>query len=421
MGCLNICGFLMLSLILRLLIPSSVHSSDITTHVESLTIPFAERYPKGDATYARNVWDLQVFEGRLYIGAGNYDNEGPAPNAGPVPILALDPVSGAVVREGEADDEEISRFEVIDGKLFIPGADARESWKLGNLYRREADGQWLKLRTIPRAIHVSALTGHFGRMYAGLKATDTVPWYVDFKGYGSAVAVSGDNGVSWKFLPLGGYGINAFLNVAGHIYAIDVFPGPGIERWISAHGRKNYYAPIYELNPSDEGFVRRPDLTAEQLFPDTQAAKGCACVINRSARFKNSAIYIGSGAHGPFGLYRADSLAMQDIRTTHIPLPEETIPRDILVCDETAFVLLEGPVIQKGIQVIVLASRDMKQWANILQFCAPTFARSFELLNGDFYFGLGCEVKNRSDWHQEELHPETGRLLRIKGKYVTKF
>ncbi len=202
--------------------------------VEDLGIPFADRYSGGDAVYARNVWDLQAFSGRLYIGAGNYDNSGPAPNAGPVPILAWDPDAGTVVREGEVDEEEISRFEIVEDTLYIPGADPREGWELGNLYRREPGGNWRKLRTIPRAIHAAALTGHAGSLYVGLKATDTVPWYVDFNGYGSAVAVSEDRGGSWKVFPLGGYAVQTFLQVSGRLYATDVFPGPGLETWITA-------------------------------------------------------------------------------------------------------------------------------------------------------------------------------------------
>jgi len=395
-----------------------VYAADVTSHVESLGIPFADRYPGGEAIYARNIWDLQAFEGRLYIGGGNWDNLGPAPNAGPVPILAWDPARRTIVHEGEVNDEEVSRFEVIAGVLYIPGADPRESWELGNLYRREARGHWRKLRTIPRAIHTLALTGHAGRLYVGLKATSTVPWYVDFKGYGSAVAVSRDDGVSWSFLSLGGFNIYAFLHVGGLVYAVDIFPGPGTEKWISKHHRKKYHAPVYELELTGENFLRRPDLTAGLLFPDTEEAIWSACVINRTVQFKDSALYFGSGSQGAFGLYRADSLVSSDIRTSRIRLPETTIPRDILVRDGVVFVLLQGPVTKEGIRTVVLGSRDMKEWTEILTFTASTFSRSFEFLNGDFYFGLGCDIKLRSGWVQEDLHPETGRLLRVRGIYA---
>lgn len=405
-------------LIACLFMAGAVRASDVTPYVESLGIPFAERYQGGEEIYARNVWDLQAFEGRLYIGAGNYNNKGPASNAGPVPIMAWDPPKGRFVREGVADEEQIDRFEVIRGKLYIPGTDPRESWDFGNLYRREQNGRWLKLRTIPRAIHTLALTGHDGRLYAGISAKATVPWYVEFKGYGSAIAVSEDGGADWRFLPLGGFRLSAFLHVRGRLYAVDVLPGPGLERWVSEHARENYYAPVYELDPSKGGFQRRIDLSVERLFPETEDVRGRASVVDRVVTFGDSAVYTGSGGHGPFGLYRADSLSRGSIRVSRIRLPDKTRPRDLLERKGTLFILLERPAANNVFQISVLASRDLVQWSEVLHFSAPTFARSFELLDGDFYFGLGCEVKNPSKWRQEDLHPATGKLLRIKGKHA---
>jgi hypothetical protein len=42
-------------------------------------------------------------------------------------------------------------------------------------------------------------------------------------------------------------------------------------------------------------------------------------------------------------------------------------------------------------------------WNEVLCFSAPTFGWSFEIPNGDFYFGLGCEVDDPGNWKQEEL------------------
>jgi hypothetical protein len=272
---------LFLWLTVCLLLPVTARAADVTLYVESLGIPFAKRYPDGDTIFARNVWDLQAFAGRLYIGAGNWDNRGPAPNAGPVPIVTWDPQEKRFVREGIADEEAIERFEVINGRLYIPGTDPRGGWDFGNLYRREADGHWTKFRTIPHAIHTFALTGYDGRLYAGLGAEDTVPWYTDFKRYGSAIAVSKDDGASWRFLPLGGYRLHAFLHVRHRLYGVEVLPGPGLARWLASHGRNAFYAPVYELDSSQGNFERRPDLNAERLFPETDEVSGHASVVDR--------------------------------------------------------------------------------------------------------------------------------------------
>ena len=56
-------------------------SVDVTSKVEILGNPYSELYKSGGYIYARNIWDMQVFSGKLYIGAGNSNNKGPAPNA----------------------------------------------------------------------------------------------------------------------------------------------------------------------------------------------------------------------------------------------------------------------------------------------------------------------------------------------------
>ncbi len=139
-----------------------------TVYAEHVGNPLLSRYPRGEAVYARNVWDLQIFDGRLYIGAGNSNNRGPAQNAGPVPIIAYDPQRHVFQREYIVDDEQIDQYYIFDGELYLPGHDPRESWELGNLYRLATGRKWRKLRTIPHAINTYALAIHNGVLYAGL-------------------------------------------------------------------------------------------------------------------------------------------------------------------------------------------------------------------------------------------------------------
>jgi hypothetical protein len=54
----------------------------------------------------------------------------------------------------------------------------------------------------------------------------------------------------------------------------------------------------------------------------------------------------------------------------------------------------------------VFASADLATWTEVLRFSATTFARSFEYLDGDFYFGLGTT--------RAELSSAAGDLLRAR-------
>jgi hypothetical protein len=101
--------------------------------------PAAIRYPQCWQSLPRNPWDLAVFDGRLYVGLGNASYDGPSANAGPVPLFShhLGQAPGGAGRwrqEATVPEEEISRFIARVDALWVPGADARGSWRWGNLY-----------------------------------------------------------------------------------------------------------------------------------------------------------------------------------------------------------------------------------------------------------------------------------------------
>ena len=262
-------------LMLSLPLTSSWSAESRTVHAEFVGNPLLSRYPRGEAVYARNVWDLQIFDGRLYIGAGNSNNRGPAPNAGPVPIIAYDPQRNVFQREYLVDDEQIDQYYVFDGELYLPGHDPRESWELGNLYRLAVGGKWQKLRTIPHAIHTYALALHKGALYAGLGSSTEQGKPI------SSVAVSTDGGHHWHWSPLSGRRIHAFLQVAGMLYATDVYPRQPRKR-----------TATYEIHGL-QTIVPRDDLDRTALFPSTPLQQR-ATRLAKPVTLGNSTVYIGA-------------------------------------------------------------------------------------------------------------------------------
>ncbi len=55
-------------------------SIDVTSQVILLGNPFTK------AIFARNVWDMQVFNDRIYLAHGDFNS-----NAGPIPVIYFDP------------------------------------------------------------------------------------------------------------------------------------------------------------------------------------------------------------------------------------------------------------------------------------------------------------------------------------------
>jgi len=72
-----------------------------------------------------------------------------------------------------------------------------------------------------------------------------------------------------------------------------------------------------------------------------------------------------------------------------LPLPGGALARDLLVHDDVLYALASTQPSAQSTRVHVFATRDLESFAEVCFFDAETFARSFETLNGDFYFGLG--------------------------------
>lgn len=384
-------------------------ASNAAVTPENLGNPWAEIYPAGEQIYARNPWDLQAFNGRLYLGGGNSSNKGPTQNAGPVPILALDPDTGQVLREGQVDEEQIDRYRAFNNQLFIPGHDPTESWKLGNFYRRQEDNAWRKFRTIPEALHTYDLAWHGGRMYAGLGTKK-----------GAAVAVSADEGASWELQRLGRNRVYTFMAVESSLYAVKGIPTAGQIAKARREKEKTLYG-VAELR-TDGTFAPRPDLSEAVLFPDGFGLEERMKKIVRLVTVDNSLLYIGAYVHNdhqflPFGLFLARSLKENRVAVQRICLPLQYRPWDILLDGEYVYLLVEqegGSGGKTAVRVLRARQENLSEWEEYLHFAAPTFARSFEIIGENFYFGLGSEINDADHWQPRELKPETGTLLRVK-------
>lgn len=376
---------------------------DVSAHVENLGIPLQGKYPSGDRVYARNVWDLQVFGNRVYIGSGNSNNEAPAKNAGPVDVYAFDPATNGFVREAELKDEQIDVFRIVEGALVIPGHDPEDSikngefpWFKGNFYRRRAAGGWDTFRTIPLGVHNYDMISFGGSLYAALGTPTS-----------AHVVRSTDGGRNWsKISSVGGpWSRERAFFVAGgvlHVSALYVSAKGTVESIIGKvikSVKPDIVGKVYAINGGSVHEVKTnffPGDGRKDLF------------VAKPVSFMSYAVYLGAEPlidHDwtPAGLYAARSSSS----VARLTLPGGITARDLLVRGDTLYAL--GST---GRGAWVFATRDLQSWRVVLSFNVPTFARSFELLNGDWYFGLGSDPS--------ALKSDTGRFLRVKAAVIPK-
>lgn len=411
---MNISNFYCRLLFVFLLSPLSACSengkipvNDLTNRIEILGNPYQARYGNWADVYARNIWDMKTYQGSIYLGVGNSSNYGPAKNAGPVQVIRYDPVTQAFIQEGVVDDEQIDVYHVFNGELYTPGHDARQSWAMGNFYQREHDGSWEKYRNIPGALHVYSMAWYKNKLFGAL----------GIKG-GAAVSISDDFGKSWAVSPIGASRTYGFLTVADVLYAVKRFPSI-IEKQRQSEAERVASLPVYEFSQAG-AFVPRADLGSKSLFPGVGFLPTQALKVVREAAFNEKSLYIGGYVHNdhqflPFGVFVASSLEKNHVQVERLPIPKSYQPWDLLVNDGNLYVLAvtkEGDGFRN--LVITAPISRLAVWKTLFSFKTYAFARSFEMQNGDFYFGLGCEVTDPKHWRQEELLPDAGTLLRIK-------
>lgn len=107
------------------------------------------------------VWDMKIWDGFLYIGAGDYDRNDTV-DVG----YRYDLEKAEWDKCGIVSDEQISRFLEIRGTIATPGIDPVGSWDLGHYFVLE-DGRFESKSVIPGGIHNFDIVDYDGRLFFG--------------------------------------------------------------------------------------------------------------------------------------------------------------------------------------------------------------------------------------------------------------
>jgi hypothetical protein len=376
----------------------SIASKDKDFSIRVLGNPYASEYAKGEDIYARNIWDMQFFKGKIYLGAGNSSNEGPAQNAGRVPLYVLDPEKDAFSRDYKVAEEQIDVYRVFNGILYIPGHDATQRWEFGNIYRNPSGVKWEKVRTIPNALHVYDLLIAKNKIFAGGSIIR----------YG-AVFVSEDNGRTWTTYKQGRGRVYTLFELGNKVFSAMDFRREGSDR-----------GGLYQWIEG-KGFKKMESFNRKVIFPETTLQKNHTKII-RNIRINEAMYYIGAYAHNdhqnrPFGFYKMNSSA-GTLKTERVKLEEGFTPRDFIIRNGK-ILLLGSQEMESGFRMRVFdidpSSSDSRE--ELLFFDYPAFARSLEEYKGCYYFGMGSEVKEPKSWNLSELKSQTGDIVKICPSY----
>ena len=341
------------------------------------------------------------YNGLLYFGYGNSSSLAPSPDAGPVSVVAFDPTNATFLTQCTVLDEQIDHYRVLGENLVIPGQkimNANEGF--GNYYVQEANG-WTDFANIPQG----TLTFDMYE-YQGL-------WFAALGSYGTTILCSTNQGTNWSgalnpnLAVLGNTGqrVYSFFELNDTLYSMTLVLLPDY----------NLAPTLLRFDTNAGVFVTNSEAGPNALTafcPDTSIPLGRDYYIARATNVNNGLLYIlgaitNDTQWDPLGLYWATNVN----EGAKVNLPTGTQPWDILQdTNGSAWVLESTPISgSSNYWVQVVGTQDFANWHELLRFQSSTFARSFALFNGDFYFGLGCETNT--------LSTATGNILRVKSEY----
>lgn len=368
-------------------------STNVTSDIIRLGNPLQDKYPNGEAIYSRNIWDMQLFADKIFLGAGNSSNQGPSQNSGPVPIIAYNLAKNKFDHEEVIADEQIDLYKVMDNKLYVPGHDATQNWKWGNFYQRTLEGKWSMYRNVPNALHLYDLIFREGKLFAGIGLYE-----------GAAVGITSDMGKNWEIIPLGKSRVYSFLPVGDKLLALKKFKRTS----------KTYFSVAQYLQ--DGTFSARFDISMFKMFPDTHLKYTYGRVV-RVLPVGERTLYIGGYKYNdhqvlPFGLYIA-SFEENRFKAERIKLKKGLKPRDIIMRGTKLYLLAQEEENDSTIiRVLETSMENLLEWKELFHFNYPTFARSFERTENAFYFGMGCDIDPQK-WRVTDMPVETGDILKI--------
>lgn len=397
---------------------------DVTAEMEKLGNPFLKSYQN---PYARNVWSMKAFDGKLFAGAANYDNGGPGAFPQKTQIFAFDPATKKFALEYTAPDDQLYEFRVINGDLYVPGCDPTADWSMGNFYTRKAGSpKWEMHRVLPEQLHTWDMCARDGKIFT----------------CGYHITVSADGGKTFSIIKgLHHARYYAFMVFPNNIYSFN-------EHWSDGTA----YFIAYEHK--EKTFVWRGRIAKKVVMPDTKLDNETEnSHLIRTWSFKDKVLYnmgtlrrvVGGycaadgklkqsdgkvtvkGKNGRPRVLQGPRVWVPGLKVTRAKTPPDADYMTFAVTDAKAYLCYAVKTADDAPggkwRNHVMISDNGLAWKPLLAFDCPTFARSIEVMDGFLYFGLGANFKDPGiakgndmiyKWSPDELSPAAGEIWRVK-------
>ncbi|HQF21578.1 MAG TPA: hypothetical protein PLT37_10085 [Kiritimatiellia bacterium] len=360
-GCLLV-GFWLLVLMLAS-VPAV--ADDVAVKIGN---PLLAKFPVGGDARPRSIWDLQVFNGKLYLAHGDYWN-----NAGPIDVWTYRGDGANFVKEYTTQEEMIWDFFVQDDLLFIPGVDSVEESPIrANIYVQDPQngpgGGWTRRATLTGGVHSYDVALFQNRLFTSMTMENQQ----------ARTLVSTDMGASWSVL-------------------LQQYSAPiPFADFLFLQGPTNYVYDGSQLT------AVTPQLHVSQLSMARRVRVGDGLLYAYPVRYLLT----------PTPLYYITAAQIQASgAATQLAAFAGTCVRDILARNGLCYVMTAETNTTSTFRGRIYASADLTHWWQASEFTVPGVPLSFELYRNRFYVGLGSLFTGNWD---KLVGPEAGSIWRIQ-------
>ncbi len=366
--------------------------------LQKVSNPGLERYPEGEQdNFARSVWDMQVYDGKVYFGSGDYEA-----NKSPTYIGCYDPKTNeAYIFQSGIADEQIDRFCIIDGRLLAPGIDPSESWVM-HYYELNDDQTAFECISMPSNgnLHNFDIAYFDGKMFlaTGTNENKTVAGALvstdGGENFAAVEVINGDTVVNGQ--NVGGFSrVYDYFEVGGNLYAL-------FFQHSNTDG-KNYNG-IYKYDADKNQFVYH---SSEDIFKEARAyAYYGEDNINGYLHYGYAKDSVSIG--NKLAICNGYLLVTEDMKDyTRIEPKKNLVFTDIIKSGDTVFALAMRQNGEDDFTNFVYKSTDLESFTEVAKFDSATYMRSMEYIDGMFVFGAGTRVHSTAS-------KDSGTIYRMK-------
>ena len=406
---------------------------DLTDSMEAMCNPNATRWTASQPM-ARAATSLGVCDGKVFVSGGDWSD-----NLGPCPIFAVDPYTGAYVKEFESGTESIDYFRYgSDGSLYTPSVDPREGHANEcSVARRKPDGTWTKLNAPNRWIRYSSSEN----AAYGTHNWDFAVWKgkVFTAGYGLGVGPENTTSRLTDATPqindanriyVSQYGgtfqqsrrFYAFLPFEDDLFCYPLTYTGTASSSYNPIGRYDFEE--WRYNESTGRFVCQtnawanvvPGLSRSDMVFLTSSQYSVSIQLWHPTAFKGRVLYIAGIPEMttvPFALYTAENVN-HSVKAMRVNLGSGVFPFDIFVHDGVATVLAAqyDSAAKKAVNS-VWESTDGISFTKKFTFSGVQYANAIAWCDGAYFVAMGAREAVKNAWTFTGTD-EVGKIYRIR-------